>query len=58
MLNKPKELGYEFLFKYEQSINDCSQHILNLKNKIYDTIKNDKDIKERDVQGIILNHIL
>lgn len=51
-LNKPTEFGYEFLFLYEQSLNDFWKKLLIAKNKVLHNLKNDNALsKVRDIEA-------
>jgi hypothetical protein len=50
-LNKPKEFGYEFLFNFEQSLNQFNKNIFHAKSQLYNQLKSDNQIIARDIDG-------
>lgn len=50
-LNKPKEFGYEFLFNFEQSLNQFNTRMYQAKTFLYEHLKTECNIVPRDIEG-------
>jgi hypothetical protein len=55
-LNKPKEFGYEFLFNYEQSLNQYNKDLYEAKTLLLEQLKGESDVVARDIQGKFLKN--